>query len=142
MSGRIHIDEVTPTVSGGRYPAKTVTDEQVPVGATVWREGHDAVGATVVWCGPADETARTTPMTRVEPGGDRWTATIVADRPGRWTFRVDAWSDPWTTWQDAVLAKLAAGQGDDELANDLAAGALLLCGAAHQATPADRAVLL
>jgi starch synthase (maltosyl-transferring) len=142
MSGRIHIDEIMPTVSGGRYPAKAVTDEHVPIAATVWREGHDAVAATVVWRGPADENARATPMTRVDPGGDLWTGTIVVDRPGLWTFRVDAWSDPWTTWRDAVRAKLAAGQGPGELANDLAAGAILLCDAARQAAPVDRTVLL
>src|SRR3954447_16321529 len=46
--GRIGIDDVQPVVSGGRYPAKAVVGEVVPVRATVWREGHDAVAATMV----------------------------------------------------------------------------------------------
>ena len=44
--GRLGIDEVTPEVSGGRFPSKAVVGEVVPVEATVWREGHDAVAAT------------------------------------------------------------------------------------------------
>ncbi|MGQ0776375.1 MAG: maltotransferase domain-containing protein, partial [Pseudonocardiales bacterium] len=52
MSGRIAIDDVTPVISSGRYPSKAVVGEHVPVAATVWREGHDAVAATVVWSGP------------------------------------------------------------------------------------------
>ena len=48
MAGRIGIDDVAPVVSGGRYPAKAVVGEVVPVTATVWREGHDAVAATLV----------------------------------------------------------------------------------------------
>ena len=48
MAGRIEIDDVAPVVSGGRFPAKTVVGEMVPVRATVWREGHDAVAATLV----------------------------------------------------------------------------------------------
>ena len=48
MAGRIGIDDVAPVVSGGRFPAKAVVGEVVPVRATVWREGHDAVAATLV----------------------------------------------------------------------------------------------
>ena len=40
MAGRIGIDDVAPVVSGGRFPAKAVVGEIVPVRATVWREGH------------------------------------------------------------------------------------------------------
>src|SRR6185503_12771541 len=48
VAGRIGIDDVAPVVSGGRFPAKAVAGEIVPVRATVWREGHDAVSATLV----------------------------------------------------------------------------------------------
>ena len=48
MTGRIGIDDVAPALSGGRFPAKAVVGEVVPVRATVWREGHDAVAATLV----------------------------------------------------------------------------------------------
>ena len=48
MPGRVEIDNVAPVVSCGAYPAKAVVGEVVPVSAAVWREGHDAVAATLV----------------------------------------------------------------------------------------------
>jgi starch synthase (maltosyl-transferring) len=126
MSGRLGIDDVSPLISCGRYPAKAVVGEHVPVTATVWREGHDAVGATVSWRGPGDRVARQTRMVEQGTGLDRFGAVIVPDAEGQWTFRIDAWSDPWATWRHAVEVKIAAGQGADELANDLETGARLL----------------
>ncbi|GGS52809.1 MULTISPECIES: alpha-1,4-glucan--maltose-1-phosphate maltosyltransferase [Actinokineospora] len=126
MSGRLGIDDVSPVVSCGRYPAKAVVGEHIPIQATVWREGHDAVAATVSWRGPQDPVSRSTRMKPVGVGLDRWAAEIVPDCEGLWTFRVDAWSDPWSTWRHAVEAKVGAGQGADELANDLETGARLV----------------
>ncbi|WP_309110633.1 maltotransferase domain-containing protein [Saccharothrix sp.] len=137
MSGRIYVEDVTPVVAAGRYPAKAVVGEHVPVTAAVWREGHDAAGATVVWRGPDDRVARHTRLALVDPGADRWSAAIAPDSPGPWTFRVDAWSDPWATWEHAVRAKLEAGQGPDELANDLATGVALLHRAAQLKRPRE-----
>src|SRR6202789_1115289 len=48
VPGRVEIDDVAPVVSCGAYPAKAVIDEVIPVRAAVWREGHDAVAATLV----------------------------------------------------------------------------------------------
>ncbi len=132
MSGRITIDDVTPVVSCGRYPSKAVVGEHVPLSATVWREGHDAVAATVVWCGPSSRPGGAVRMQPGPPGTDRFTATVVPDRVGLWTFRVDAWADPWTTWRHAIEVKIDAGQDIPELENDLIVGARLLDRAARQ----------
>jgi starch synthase (maltosyl-transferring) len=126
VSGRLAIEDVTPTVGNGRYPSKAVVGEQVPVSATVWREGHDAVAATVAWRGPNDRAARQIRMVEQGSGLDRFAAVVMPDDEGWWTFRIDAWSDPWATWRHAVEVKVAAGQNADELANDLEIGARLL----------------
>ena len=47
MTGRLGIDDVRPQISGRNHPAKAVVGEVVPVSALVWREGHDAVAATL-----------------------------------------------------------------------------------------------
>ena len=51
--GRIPVLNVAPDVDGGAFPAKSVVDEEFDVTATVFREGHDAVNATVVLTDPA-----------------------------------------------------------------------------------------
>ena len=48
------------------------------------------------------------------------------DAVGAWTFAVEAFSDPYLTWHDAVTKKIGAGQGLQDLGNDLAEGAALL----------------
>jgi len=126
VTGRLGIDDVAPVVSCGAHPAKAVVGEMVPIAATVWREGHDAVAATVVWRGPGERTgAMQVPMSE-GAAPDRFHALVTADRPGTWTFRVDAWSDPVSTWRHAVEVKAGAGQSAAELANDLETGARLL----------------
>ncbi|MFE9917242.1 maltotransferase domain-containing protein [Micromonospora sp. NPDC005553] len=138
MTGRFPIEDVSPVVSCGRYPAKAVVDEPVPVSARAYREGHDALGCNVVWQGP-DGVAR--PFTRMrpgEPGQDRWHATIAPDAVGSWTFSVEAFQDPYLTWQNAVTKKIAAGQGPEDLANDLAEGARVLAAAQGLVPAADR----
>lgn len=126
MTDRLGIDDVRPLSGDGTYPSKAVVGEHVPVQATVWREGHDAVGATVAWRGPGDRAERTVRMQEQGTGLDLFAATIVPDSEGLWTFRVDAWSDPWATTAHALDAKLAAGQTPAELANDLELAARLL----------------
>ncbi|MFJ5779339.1 maltotransferase domain-containing protein [Streptomyces sp. NPDC093094] len=107
--GRIPVLDVRPVVLQGRRPAKAVTGESFEISATVFREGHDAVSAHVVLRGPDGKAAPFTPMRELAPGTDRWGATVAADRPGLWTFTVEAWSDPVATWRHAAQIKIPAG---------------------------------
>ena len=119
---------MTPTVGSvatGEYPARAVVGEHVPISAAVFREGHDAVCANVALRAP---DGRRLPFVRMSPGAagtDRWHATVLLDQPGGWTFTVEAWSDPLSTWRHAVIVKIDAGQGSEDLANDLETGARL-----------------
>mgnify|MGYP003088037484 CR=1 FL=1 len=54
MTGRLAIEDVRPQLSAGTYPSKAVVGELVPVSAQVWREGHDAISATLTITGPKD----------------------------------------------------------------------------------------
>ena len=132
---RLGITDVAPVVSCGSFSARAVVGEHLPVTATVFREGHDAVAANV--CGPTPDgnDGAFTRMAKLPPEPDRWLATLVPDREGRWAFRVEAWSDPLATWRHAVEVKVEAGQGADELANDLEDGARLLDRVAADAEP-------
>ena len=171
MAGRIEIDDVAPVVSGGRFPARAVVGEIVPVQATVWREGHDAVAATLVvrYHGTAypklaeDPPGRAkstpavpiedvvSPATRKKPRllpmsmgrmPDVFHGAFSPDSVGLWTFRVDGWGDPIATWRKNVTAKLGAGQSEGELSNDLLVGARLLERAATGVARQDRYPLI
>ncbi len=107
--GRIPVLGVTPLVDGGRFPVKAVAGEDVPVTATVFREGHDAVAATAVLIDPDGGLHAQIRMTSMGPGLDRYQAQLRPDRPGQWAYRVEGWSDPYGTWDHDATIKVQAG---------------------------------
>jgi len=107
--GRIPILNVGPVVDAGRWPAKAVVGEYVPFTATVFREGHDAVGATVVLLDPDGAEHARARMVSLGPGLDRFGADLACDREGSWSFRIEGWSDVYGTWEHAATVKIAAG---------------------------------
>src|SRR6266511_409397 len=124
--GRFMIEDVSPALGCGRLAAKAVVGELVPVSARAYREGHHALGCNVVLRGPDGADGPFTRMRPGDPGTDTWHAMIRPDAEGRWSFTVEAFDDPYLTWNDAVEKKIDAGQGAEDLANDLAKGAEIL----------------
>ena len=102
------MQDVHPSVDCGALPTRSVVGEDLEISATVFREGHDAVNATVVVTDP-DDAVHHLPMTLVNAGLDLWTATVNADRTGRWSYRVEGWSDPYRTWSHDAVIKIGAG---------------------------------
>lgn len=107
--GRIPVLDVSPVAEEGRFPAKAVVGEAVPVEATVIREGHDALGATAVLLRPDGSVHSAVRMVDVSPGLDRLGARLVPDAEGDWAFRVEGWSDPYGTWAHDAAIKVEAG---------------------------------
>jgi starch synthase (maltosyl-transferring) len=141
MIGRIPVTDVRPAVDCGRRPAKAAVGDTIPVIATVFREGHDAVAANVVVEGP-DGVAR--PFVRMrklpdEGFTDRWEAEFRVDAEGLWHFTVEGWSDPIGTWRHDAEIKIPLGQDVELVCEE---GALLLERAAEQAPKASRPVIL
>ena len=111
--GRIPVRDVRPAVESGNRPAKAVVGETFEVTATVFREGHDAVGCDVVVKGPDGKRRPFLRMAPGAPGTDRWHAELaVPDDPsaeGMWSFTVEGWSDPLGTWWHDAPIKVQAG---------------------------------
>ncbi len=106
--GRIPVQDLRPLVDGGARPVKSVVNELFPITATVFREGHDAVNATVVLTDPDGQEHRVR-MHLLNPGLDHWGTTVFADREGIWSYRVEGWSDPYATWHHDATIKVHAG---------------------------------
>ncbi|MEO6501714.1 MAG: alpha-1,4-glucan--maltose-1-phosphate maltosyltransferase [Jatrophihabitantaceae bacterium] len=129
MVGRIGLNSLHPVIAHGELPSRAVVGEPVGIEATVFREGHDAVAASVLWRSPAGvDAGLSAGFHRMRPlggGSDRWRAEVAPDSTGTWQYVVEAWGDPLATWYHAVEVKVDAGQSADELANDLETGARL-----------------
>jgi starch synthase (maltosyl-transferring) len=120
--GRIPILDVEPVLDCGRRPARAVAGETFPVSATVFREGHEMLGAGVVLISPDGRQHPFAAMHELTPGTDRFGADVTVTAEGAWLFRVEAWGDPIAHWQHDAMIKIPRGQ-DVELM--LTEGAIL-----------------
>lgn len=107
MVARIPITNVSPVLEQGRYPVKATPDELLTVEASVFREGHDKLGAGVVL---TDAKGKDRPLVymRELDFPNRYRAEVAPDSEGAWTYRIEAWHDPYATWKHAAEIKIAA----------------------------------
>jgi starch synthase (maltosyl-transferring) len=135
----ITIECVSPEVDGGRYAAKRVVGDSVQIAADIFRDGHDQLAGRVIFRSPSDAAWRQMPLA-FDYNADRWSASIVVDAIGRWTFTVEAWTDVFATWRDGLKKKHDAGI-DVEL--ELLEGAAIVKSAAKGMKPSPtRAMIL
>ena len=138
LSGRFPITDVSPSVLGGRRPAAAAVGEAIPIRATSFREGHDALGVHAVLRRPDGTEAQRVRMASAQDGLDGWHAFVRPDAMGDWTFDIEAWGDPWGTWEHNAGIKVPAGI-DVEL--ELEEGARLLDRAVASTVASDPAAI-
>ncbi len=132
---RILIEDVTPSLDGGRWPVKRALGTSLDVEATILRDGHDVIEAAVEVDAPDDTRA----VHALAPiGGDRFVGSVAPTDLGLHRFRVVAWVNRWASWRDEVGRKVAAGQAS--LTGEAAEGAVLLRKALRALPAAERAV--
>ncbi len=139
---RIVIQYPEPSVDAGRYPCKRCVGDHVPVSADVFRDGHDLIRAVVRYRGPGESQWREAELHRIDAhlDGVRWAAGFEVDRPGRWQYTIEAWTDTFGTWRDELARKVAAGQHD--LTGELSEGIVLLRTAGEQTRSQDTRALI
>jgi starch synthase (maltosyl-transferring) len=120
-SGTFHIEDVYPLIDGGRYAVKRIVGERIEVWADVYRDGHEVTAAAVVWRLENDREWRREPMSF--HSNDRWGGSFVPDRPGRYVYAIEAWTDEFATWRHGFELKQKAGA---DLTLDALEGAALL----------------
>ena len=119
---RIQIQRVTPQIDCGRYPVKRTVGELVEVGANIFRDGHEALGASIRYKPAAATRWLDAPLTPL--GNDAWAGSFAVDSAGTWNYRIEAWVDRVASLQEELRRKVDGGQTD--LTGELAEGAVLL----------------
>jgi starch synthase (maltosyl-transferring) len=117
----IVIEDVTPSVDGGRYPAKRIAGERCVVEADIFRDGHQVLRAAVKWRRKQDETFDEAPMLVVD--NDRWRGEFLPTDNARYVFTIEAWTDLFATWLADFTKKVSAAR---PLGSDLLEGIALV----------------
>ena len=117
---RVIIENVTPSIDGGRYPVKRTIGEDVVVEADIFADGHDVLAA-VLRFRHGDAAWREVEFSPL--GNDRWQARFTVEHLGQYQYTVDAWVDHFRTWRRDLEKKAKAGQ---DVTVDLATGAALV----------------
>ena len=103
---RIAIETISPSVDGGKFPAKRRVGERVAISADIICDGHETLAAVVLWRPDHETTWREISMAPQE--NDVWTAELTVDRPGRVVFTVEAWRDEFGGFKHSLAKRLAA----------------------------------
>jgi starch synthase (maltosyl-transferring) len=133
---RVVIENITPQVDCGRFPAKRAIGESVAVEADVFTDGHDAVAATLFYRQESATEWHAVPMSPL--GNDRWQGRFTVQNIGRYVFTVAGWVDHLESWRHGLAKKYEAGQ-DVELG--LRQGAVLARAVAERCKDAEARTL-
>ncbi len=131
---RVVVEAVAPLVDGGAFPAKATIGEPVTVLADVFTDGHDRAAAALRFRVARSGRGAWHEVPMEALGNDRFQATFVPDRLGRWEIQVHGWLDHLGTWRHGMELKLDAGV---DVTVDLQIGLRLIEQAAAATTPAD-----
>ncbi|WP_375445798.1 alpha-1,4-glucan--maltose-1-phosphate maltosyltransferase [uncultured Fibrella sp.] len=145
---RVRIERVSPETNAGydrpgRYPIKAIAGDTIPVEADIITDGHDMLGARLLFRHGSEKNWQEVPMKLLV--NDRWASAFTVEKLGRYHYTIEAWVDHIASWQHEIELKVADGQ---RISSELLAGAVLVDGMAHRAgggpnaNAADAAALL
>src|SRR5215468_2247819 len=105
---RFLIEDIFPSVDGGRYPVKRIAGESVDVWADIFREGHDVLAAALLWRHENEPDWHRSAMAM--HSNDRWHCSFTPPTPGAYLFAIEAWTDQFATWRKEFVIRRDAGQ--------------------------------
>jgi starch synthase (maltosyl-transferring) len=130
------IEGIAPQVDAGKHAVKRVAGRRFVVEGDVYREGHDAIAAALLYRRAGAVDWHETPMHPI--GNDRWSGDFVPDAVGTYEYTIEAWPDDYESWAQGTRIKYAAGQA---IALELEEGRALIAAAAVRADDSLRALL-
>src|SRR4030095_3012232 len=126
------IENVAPTVDGGRYPIKREVGDPVEGTADVFEEGADDLAVFLKYRRADEAGWREVPMRFVD--NDRWAGTFTVDDNARYLYTIEALSDPFRSWLADLGKRVAAGQ---DVQSEVLEGVRLVQAALDGAAGAD-----
>jgi len=126
------IENVMPSVDGGRFAAKRVLGEPIEVTADGFAHGHEKALCTLRYRPPGDREWSELDMEFL--GNDRWRGSFTPQALGLWQFQLTCRVDYLETWREGFARRI----DPDDVRLAARIGAELVGKSASRATGADR----
>ncbi|TXG37225.1 alpha-1,4-glucan--maltose-1-phosphate maltosyltransferase [Seonamhaeicola maritimus] len=105
---RVVIDYVSPNINGGEFYIKRVVNEIVNVEAHILADGHDVLGASILY---KHENEKNWSETRLHLDvNNEWKGAFTVEKQGLYTYKVEAWVDYALNWQHGIERKIEDNQ--------------------------------
>jgi starch synthase (maltosyl-transferring) len=130
---RVVIEGVEPEVDSGKFPIKRCLGDRVRVHADIFADGHDLLGARLLFKRADDSEWREAAMRLVK--NDRWRGEFEVEELGRYVYTITGWVDTYGTWAADLAKRAKAGV---EISVDVLRGVELLQLASDRAKGVDR----
>jgi len=104
---RFFIEDLRPSIDGGRFAVKRIVNEPVEVTADIFRDSHDVTVAVLCWRRENETDWQISPMVHFD--NDRWRGEFTPYEVGRYEYAIEAWTSGFMTWRHGTLLKLQAG---------------------------------
>jgi len=108
LLGRVAIERVWPEIDGGRFDIKRAVGDVLTVDADIFCDGHDKLGAALLYRRDDAPDWHEVPMQFVD--NDRWRGDIKLEENARYVYTVVAWRDLFASWREGITKKFDAGQ--------------------------------
>lgn len=118
---RVVIDRVYPQINDGAFPIKRIVNENVHLEADVLVDGHDVIGASVLY--KHERERRWKEIRMYHDANDCWKASFKVEKQGHYTYKVEGWVDEALNWRYGIIRKIEDGQ---HVKSELLEGAKLL----------------
>ncbi|MCL4127163.1 UNVERIFIED_CONTAM: hypothetical protein GTU68_056242 [Idotea baltica] len=105
---RVIIDYVSPSINGGKFYAKRVVNEIVNIGAHIFADGHDVLGASVLYKHENGKKWRESRLKLLV--NNEWSGAFKVEKQGFYTYKVEAWVDYALNWQHGIERKIDDNQ--------------------------------
>ena len=118
---RVIIENISPCVDHGAFPAKRVLGDLVKITADLFADGHDELLAILKY--KFEKQRKYTEVSFKQLQNDCWEAHFLADKIGVYTFEIEAWVDAGATWLHELNRKV---NGGNNVQVELMSGALII----------------
>ncbi|MGV8842512.1 MAG: alpha-1,4-glucan--maltose-1-phosphate maltosyltransferase [Pseudomonas sp.] len=107
QQSRIVIEDTVPSIEQGRFASKALLGAPIAVSTTLFADGHEQLGAELLWRHSDEPHWQRTPLLFVI--NDRWQAEFTPTRVGRYLFAIQGWVDLFAIYRYELKKKFAAG---------------------------------